>query len=465
MSILHSPLTYLPLAAAFWLSATTTGTAQASPPPVGISLTEALTKARTYSQQDRAYLESTAAQAATVDQAKSHWRPQVSARMNASRYYTDSNAQVLGPTATGIGVIDVPIKPKYGTEQGLKVTQLITSFGKIEGAIASAEAALKLAQTNREKFLNDLDLNVKQAYFAALLSDEVLAITTTSYEDAKQNREIFRKHFAEGRAPRSDVLRLERDIVARLPEVNQAERNKYKAFLNLKILLGLDPETKITLTTNLGHQLPPPAELTKLHTLATTDLNSKSIDLKLLNESLDLKKAILDSKTANYYPTIAMFADYRRFAEDDKLQITSGDDIKALGTLGISVEIPIYQGGERDADTRKAAHEVAEARFRLDHAQDQTILAIRSILADYDTLYKLIDNDEKLRTLASKTYEMSKRRLSTGQTSVIELNDAATLLTQSQLLQKSHLHDLHIMTAQMQAILGNNWSIKGSDLK
>ena len=110
-------------------------------------------------------------------------------------------------------------------QAGLTFTQPIYTFGKIGNAVKSVKSAIKMAESSRELTRRSVRYAATDLYWTAKMTDEMVRLSET---DLKNARTAKRKLTSAGRANRSNLLKIESDIISK--EVNLAQTKFNRVF-------------------------------------------------------------------------------------------------------------------------------------------------------------------------------------------------------------------------------------------
>lgn len=300
---------------------------------------------------------------------------------------------------------------------GLTLTQPIYTFGKIGNAVKSVKSAIKMAEASHELTQREVRYAAADLYWTAKMTDEMVRLSEQDLSNAQTAKQ---KLTSAGRANRSNLLKIESDIISKQVDLNHAKFNRDTAHRMLKIMAGIDIAQDITLTDNFPN---------KFSDLDAGTLNSTP-EWKILDEQVNMYERMARSQRANNYPTLAATASYT--------YSSMGDDIGHLfdasggqsAYWGLALQMPIFTGGLNSANATIEAMNAEAARQDLEQSKKVTTEKYQNAITQYNLFRDNLASLEQARDLAAKTYELSQNRFASGQTSAVELADVSAGLYQ-----------------------------------
>ncbi|MFB3142244.1 MAG: TolC family protein, partial [Acidobacteriota bacterium] len=214
-----------------------------------------------------------------------------------------------------------------------------------------------------------------------------------------------------------EVTRAQVQVSNEQQRVLGTEQQYRQSLLRLLKLIGIRLDTNLTLTENLTNT---PVQVADMQEALAIALRSRS-DLQAHQKREE--QADLDYRAArsDRIPSISGFAGYGT--------IGSGID-SAIPTwnLGISLELPVFDGGRVDARRAEALSRLRREGIEGQDLRHQIELEIRLAFAGLNLAREQITVAEEGLQLAQQELEQARRRYQAGITSSIEVTDAQTRL-------------------------------------
>ncbi len=269
-----------------------------------------------------------------VSEAKFRYLPQFTLQGNASWYDADS-AMILPEIATSRFLPPSKMLDSnryYGV--GASATQYIYSGGRIHGALKTARANLKQAQSRYESVKNAIVLDIKKSFTHLLYAQQHAALAQDLWN------KTARWHLSSDGWTRIRQQAILAQLQAR---ANQAQYELEQA--RLAMLVSLNKETNAPLT--ISGDLDPVSITGDLphFQLWATEFRP---ELKTAIYALELDSIAIDIALSRRYPDILLNASYERVGSSDL-----DDENKQLS---LAVRLPIPYTFSQQISQKKAEH-------------------------------------------------------------------------------------------------------------
>lgn len=297
-------------------------------------------------------------------------------------------------------------------QAGLSLTQPIYTFGKIGNAVKSVKSAIKMAQSSRELTAREVRYAATDLYWTAKMTDEMVAL---AQKDLKNAQTAKSKLTSAGRANRSNLLKIESDIITKQVNLANVKFNRDTAHRMLKIMAGIDVNEELVLTDGF------PTEFAALN---APELKSTP-QWEIMDEQANMYERLARSKRANNYPTLAATASYTYSSMAGDVGHLFDKKGGQSAYWGLALQMPIFNGGLNRANATVEAMNAEAARQDLAQAKKITTEQYNTAINQYDMLRDNLESLISARDLAQKTYELSQKRFASGQTSAVELADVS----------------------------------------
>lgn len=299
------------------------------------------------------------------------------------------------------------------------------------------------------KSRQELVKQVKDAYYTLLLAIDSRKAIQESYDMAALTHDTYKKQFELGAASDYDVLRTSVAMKNIEPELTQADIAIRQAELQLVILMGADTSLKFKPATTLSDYEKTMYERTMMldtDISGNADMRLMDIDTKMLRQTLDMQKFA-------YLPTLALSANY------NWTTMNNGSPFKNLrwspySTVGISLSIPLFSGGQRWNRVKSAQVQVDEMRFQRENLERSLNMQVE--LA-YDNIKKnvqqIASSSESVRQ-AERAHDIMDKSFDIGAASYLDLRDSELALTQSRLAYYQSIYNYLVADSQLELLLG-----------
>lgn len=406
-----------------------------APPELAVSLRQAVEMALAPDGNTRVALA-----AEIVEQAQNRTRqsraallPQVSS--SVSQQSMVRNLEAFGVrVATPVPGFEFPriVGPFNVFDARMSASQSVFDFS----AIRRYQASKLAARAARGQELNTRDAvtaSIARAYLAALRAQEQVDTAREDVELARSLARLARNQKEAGVGTGIEVTRAEVQLSNQRQTLLVNEQQQRAAQLQLSRLIGLRLSTALRLTTPLTDTL---AEPTQLETSLEEALQHRA-DWKAQKEKLESVRHSYGSVKWERLPSVGAFADYGTIG-------SSVNNAQPTRAYGVSVNVPIFDGGRRDARRSEAASQVREEELRTRDLREQIELELRLAFDEMESAAEQLQVAEEGRRQAEQELEQAQRRYEAGVGSSIEVTDAQTRLARARQNRIDALYALNV---------------------
>ena len=296
------------------------------------------------------------------------------------------------------------------------LTQTIFHLGSIRRFQAS-KIGVQVAQTEKENIEERTAAQVARFYLEALRNRARLDAGRANLELATALADLAENQKEAGIGTSIEVTRAQVQVSNERQQLLGAEQAYRQSLLRLLKLIGVRLDVNLTLTEKLTHT---PVQVADMQEALVIALRSRS-DLQAHQKREE--QADLDYRAArsDRIPSLSGFAGYGT--------IGSGID-SAIPTwnLGISLELPVFDGGKIDAHRAESLSKLRRERIEMQDLRRQIELEVRLAFAGLNLAREQITVAEEGLQLAQQELEQARRRYQAGITSSLEVTDAQTRL-------------------------------------
>jgi len=298
-------------------------------------------------------------------------------KANARAEWKKGSGSQSGLSANNLGVLSPMDRDTDTTSQGysISVEQPLFnmaawySFKRGKTGTSIAESQFKVAEQS-------LILRSAQAYFDALQAVDNLETAMAEENALSHQLEQTRQRFEVGLTAITEVHEAQAVYDSALAERMIAEGRVGIAFEALEVITG-QPHTELApLKENLPVTLPSPQERSAWVDMAMQN----NYKLKIASLSADAAKQKAKVQKAGHYPTLSGNFSYSDYDSDAESNGITTSDVNDKGqSIGVTLSIPIFNGGSISASRRQAAYEWIAAKEELNQAQRDIVQSTRSV--------------------------------------------------------------------------------------
>ncbi len=240
--------------------------------------------------------------------------------------------------------------------------QNFAQYQQAKAQVSQAEAQFAVAR-------QDLIIRVAQAYFDVLLAQDNVTLAGAQKAAIGEQLEMAKRNFEVGIATITDTheaqARYDLTTSQEIAAQNDLEIKKRA----LQQIISKIPEHLAVLNSKLPLVLPEPNDMTKW----VAQAEQQSPQIAIQRAALEIADQEVERNRAGHYPTLDLVAGHSR--NNNSSYLLSG--VVTSQTIGLQLNLPIYQGGSVSSKVREALANQEKARQDLELANRQAALQTR----------------------------------------------------------------------------------------
>jgi outer membrane protein TolC len=393
-----------------------------------LSLADIVNIALRNSKQTRQAWAQALAAAAAYGSERGSYYPQITA--SASETW-QKNPAFGGRIATG----------ERAYQAGGSASWLLFNFGGRRAQVEATREALFAADWTHNAAIQNVILEVEQAYYNYFAAKALLAAQQATVDEADTNLSAAEERNSAGVATIADVL--------------QARTAMSQATLALETLQGRIQTTRGILATAMGLPAnttfdvelpigaPPVAEMTRsVEDYLHAGLKERPDLAAARAQSLQADARVRGVRAAGY-PSISATGSLGRFYLTDLKNGSETYDVS------IGVSLPLFTGFSHRYDVKQALAEADAARAAAENLADLVTLQVWTSYYNLQTANQMVRTSDDLITSASQNHEVAVGRYKAGVGSILDLLTAQSALENARAQQIQARADWWFAVAQL----------------
>ena len=126
--------------------------------------------------------------------------------------------------------------------------------------------------------------------------------------------------------------------------------------------------------------------------------------------------------------------------------------------VGISLNIPIFSGGQRLNELRQTQVQARELALQRENAERQLHIAIRQSLSTMETAVKSHESALDALESAQKAYDIAAKSYEVGRSTLTDLDAAQLALTQAKLAASQAIYNYLVAKAGLESTIGADYT-------
>ncbi len=335
-------------------------------------------------------------------------------------------SQTVNLAAEGLGSVVIPfpgfhfptfVGPFSTLDARFTGTQSIFDFSSIR-KFQSAKAGVAAARSDAQNTGELVASQVARAYLAALKADADVqtAQANVTLSEAVVTQTDNQKKAGTGTG--IEITRSKVQLANDRQHMLEAQNALRAARLRLLRAIGLRLDTAVELTDKMAYV---PVDAVTLEQAKAQAIEMRP-DYKAQQQRESTARLQASATKLERAPTIAAFGDYG--------SIGSGLNSSLLPTrtVGITVRVPLFDGGRRDARRAESESQYRAEKVRTNDLKEQIELDVRLALDALQSAEDEVKVAQEGLTLAENELAQARRRYDAGVANSIEVTDAQTRL-------------------------------------
>jgi outer membrane protein TolC len=390
-----------------------------------------------------------------VTQVRAGALPQVTSALGYNRTLASIfDDFVMAPPADdeedpGLGDLfgDLPFGRPNTWTASLQITQPLYSGGRVGTGLAIAYQVRRAADLELEEAEAEIALQVRTAYFQAVLASEFVDIAREAYELATaqlEQVELFRR---QGTASEFDVLRarVERDNLE--PSIIEAANARRLAELNLKRIINVPAAQPLALSTPLDPRL---LDVDGAALRAALDRRPA---LGALEAVVSAREGAVRIARAARLPSVGLAGTFA-YQAFPRSVAPSQDDWRRDWMVGVQMSLPVFTGFRVSGQVEQARAELERARLQRDQARQGMELELEAALGEFVAARAQIEARRATVGQARRTLELAELRFRSGLATQLDVSAARLLLEQARVNEAQSLFNYMSALARLERVSG-----------
>jgi len=330
----------------------------------------------------------------------------------------------------------------------ITATQPLFTGWRLTIARDLASLGVDTAKIQKETAIQDLVLNVKEAYFGILKAEKLAKVAEQSVELLEAQLKVSQAFYDEGIIAKNELLQTE-------VQMAQARQNLIKATNGVEIgkslfnkLLRRELSQGVKIKDILDYY---PIRFLLDQCMEKAGQNRPEIKEVSLNV-MSAEKAI-DLSKSSYYPSVTLIGNYQRETDDILLDSSPGEDPDNW-TIMLKGEWIFWEWRKKRHGVAAARAKLAKANYILKEIKDNIQLEVKEAYLSLREAEKNIQVAKKAVVQAEENFRMNEERYKQQVATSTDVLDALTLLTQARTNYFNALSEHNTAWARLERAMG-----------
>ncbi len=309
---------------------------------------------------------------------------------------------------------------------------------------------IELAQEKARSSRLDLVNQVTKAFYQMLLAQDSYKVMQESYNTSKENYDVVKAKYDVGKVSEYDKISAEVQMRSMNSSLVSTETGLTLAELQLKVLMGIDPNVKVSIDDRLenyenGLQLP--------------DMQSSAAELggNSALRQIDMNRAMLERalkiQRTNFMPTVAFVLNGQYQSLYNSNWSVWDYDWSPSASFTISVSIPLFRASNW-TKLKTSKLQLSQLDDNRLNTERQLTMAVESYKQNMASSIAQTQSNKEAVRQADKAVSIAAKRYEVGRGTILELNQSELALTSAQLTYNQSIYDYLVAKASLDYTLG-----------
>lgn len=316
---------------------------------------------------------------------------------------------------------------KYNASGGLNLSQTIFD-GQVFVGLQARSTSIALSQKAAEITAETIRANIYKIYYQLVVSKTQLELLDANVARLDQLQHNTKEMYKNGFAEKLDADKLDVQMANLQTEKQSALTAVANGYLGLKVLMGMPVKDSLLLTDSLSSNQVRDGEL-DLGSFKYADRR----DFQLTQLEIKLNEYNVKRYKLSYIPTLKFNAAYIQNAYRSDFDFFKSAGWYPTSFIGLSLNVPIFDGFQKDANIRKAKLQVRQYQNQLEELKISIDSDIETARNNFRVAISTMNYQRKNMVLAEDVYNQTKKKYESGTGSNTEITTAETDLKQAQI--------------------------------
>ncbi|MBW2136769.1 MAG: TolC family protein [Deltaproteobacteria bacterium] len=378
-----------------------------------------------------------------MKQSKAEFFPKLSTTYG---YVRDSEARTSRSTLGGGREIAVSSQDNWRWTGTIR-QPIFTGFSLIS-SYRLAQLGIQQSEMNYEQRRLDLALSTKEAYFNILIADKAVEVAEKDVEARESSANVARNFYKVGLIPINELLQAEVELANAQQALIRARNGAQQARAAFNTLLARPIDSPVEVEDILEYK----PEIGTYEEHYERALKQRP-EIKLIDNGLLQADQQLRLAKGKFLPEVAFTYNYVKEGDDPSVDGSPFHDAGRWEAL-VSLQWTFWEWGKTKAEVREKEKLKIELTKTRKDLEENIGLEIKSAMLDLLTAEKNIPTTKKAVEQGEENLRVSEERYRAQVTTITEVLDAQTRLTQSRVNYFSALYDYHLASSRLLRAIG-----------
>jgi outer membrane protein TolC len=345
---------------------------------------------------------------------------------------------------------------QFGTEQtaigSVRMEQLLFDGSWLVG-LEYSKIYLAASENFYEKTFLEVRESIVKLYSLAVTLNEGILLLENNLENFKKDLFEVTELYKNGFEEIENVEQIKITLAQAELSLLQAKKTKENQTNLLKLVLGIDLEDNLILTTSINDFIADNIIFSNSFEDFNTD---KNIDVKISQNIFDTKRIEYKLEKSKQLPKISGFLSGTYTGYNNEFDFTNkAQNWFGSSVLGVNLEIPVFNAFKLNVSSQKAKIAMNQAMTNLEEQEEKTQAKVQEKLNDYQLAIRTLNVSEQNMRLSVSIEEKNSIKFFEGIVSSFEFRQAQLQLLDSQQKYLNSVLELISIKTELETLFNN----------
>jgi outer membrane protein TolC len=378
-------------------------------------------------------------------ESKSKLYPTLDGYSNFNYYYAIPKMMMPGEMFGESGEIAMEIGSKFDWSSGFKASLSLFNLSNYT-AIQLAKSLESMNGISLEQKKEEILYQVHQVYYLCQSTDAQIVFLNKNMENTDRLLYILDNQIKQGTVRKIDYSKLTVTKNNLQTQIDNLTKLKVQQTNLLKFIVGIDKSAQVELIDSLRE-----ADIKIYH---SPDLSGQN-DIKLIESQIKVAQLNKKSVSQSYLPTLSVTGELYYQGQQNKLNFfDSKDKFFKVGFIGLSLNIPIFDGFEKHYKIKQYKSEIVQLQNTKEYTLNSLQKDYSNAVAEYNNSLKAIERQAGNIKVAEENYNVCFQQYKQQTLLLSELILAENSLTDARLTYVNALLQLKNAELELKKING-----------
>ena len=345
---------------------------------------------------------------------------------------------------------------QFGTEQAaigsVRMEQLLFDGSWLVG-LEYSKIYLATSENFYEKTFLEVRESIVKLYSLVVTLNEGISLLENNLENFKKDLFEVTELYENGFEEIENVEQIKITLAQAELSLLQAKKTKENQTNLLKLVLGIDLEDNLILTTSINDFIADNIIFSNSFEDFNTD---KNIDVKISQNIFDTKRIEYKLEKSKQLPKISGFLSGTYTGNNNEFDFTNkSQNWFGSSVLGVNLEIPVFNAFKLNVSSQKAKIAMNQAMTNLEEQEEKTQAKVQEKLNDYQLAIRTLNVSEQNMRLSVSIEEKNSIKFFEGIVSSFEFRQAQLQLLDSQQKYLNSVLELISIKTELETLYNN----------